>query len=296
MPKAFICGCSGLALTPEERSFLREERSVGPHPLQAQCRRPRSDSRADPIVSRMRRPGGRSGSHRPGRGQGPAHGAAALAGLPRGGRDRGGSAAVRGGGGGSSDRASDRRRSERSRDHGRLRAGARRGGDGDPCRDRLAGLFAAAGARRRDGQGFRDRPARRRRPSRHQAHAGPRPGAVGQPSRASRRRGRARGVEAGFRAVRGAARPADGDDGACRLQRARRGAAGHDLACRCPRHHARRNRIRRPDHERRRVDEGAARPLRESARRPFSRPDSTSFSTATATSTRRGRSRPRRRN
>ncbi len=29
MPKAFICGCSGLALTSEERSFLCEEAPWG---------------------------------------------------------------------------------------------------------------------------------------------------------------------------------------------------------------------------------------------------------------------------
>ncbi len=40
MPKAFICGCAGLLLSPRGTVFSPHEQSVGPHPLQAQYRRP----------------------------------------------------------------------------------------------------------------------------------------------------------------------------------------------------------------------------------------------------------------
>ncbi len=84
MPKAFICGCSGLGARAGRAALSARKRALGPHPLQAQRRRPRPASGADRIVSRVRRPDGRPGSHRPGRGEGPAHGATALASVPSG--------------------------------------------------------------------------------------------------------------------------------------------------------------------------------------------------------------------
>ena len=290
MPKAFICGCSGSGAHAGRAVLPPGKRALGPHPLQAQRRRPRPASRADPIVSRMRRAAGRARADRSGRREGSAHGAAALARLSRRGRDRGGSAAGRGGDGGAADRAPDRRRSRRSRDHGRLRARARRRGAGDARRHRRPGAFSERPERvAAMGRAFADGASRRR--VRRSSSTCRGTGGRGSDSHhelpvVEASRDELRRDFAPFAALRDLPMAMTR---ARRLQRARPGAAGDDVAARRPRHHARRDRFRRPDHERRRVDEGAAGLLR-GAREPSSTPASISFSTATAISTRRARS------
>ncbi len=244
MPKAFISGCAGLALSPDERAFLSEADPWGLILFKRNVA-DRDQLRAlTAKLPRLRRAAGRAGADRSGGRARPADGAAALAGLPG--------------------RRADRRR-VRARGCGRPRRGSIGrliahdlhevgitidcapvldvAEPGDACGHRRARLVRGPRPRRRARPRLRGGAARGRRRAGRQAHARPRPGARRQPSRVAGGRGLARGARARFRAVPRACRPADGDDRPCRLSRARPRPSRDRIAHCCRRDHARRNRL-----------------------------------------------------
>ena len=102
MPKAFICGCAGLALDAEERAFLRREDPWGLILFKRNVA-DRDQVRAlDALVPGMRRARRRARVDRSGGRPGPANGAASLARISRRGCDRGGAGALPSRGGGAS--------------------------------------------------------------------------------------------------------------------------------------------------------------------------------------------------
>ena len=118
-----------------------------------------------------------------------------------------------------------------------------------------------------DGPGGRRRAARGRRRAGRQAHSGAWPGARRQPSRIAGRRRRApANSSATSRPFAALSDLPMAMSAHLSLHGDRSSPPGDDVADRGRRDHARRHRLRRPHHERRPVDEGAERPVRRARR------------------------------
>ena len=261
MPKAFICGCAGLALDAGRARVPPRRRSVGPDPLQAQRRRPRSAARADRAISAtcvgradapvlIDQEGGRVQR------MAPPHWRA----YPAAARDRGGARAARG-------RGARRGWSARLIAHDLREVGINVdcapvldvAEPRDPRRRSARAPFPTAQRGRGARPRFRRGAARGRRRAGDQAHARPRARAGRQPSRAAGRRRDARATSSAISCP--SRRSSDlpmAMSAHVVFTRARSRSGPRPRRRSSSRDHARRDRFRRADHERRRVDEGAA--------------------------------------